>query len=997
MKYSLIAFLLLSQAANAQFCETVTDSAWSARFDEMLQSTGTRHIAVSDTGIVDVAVIFHSQLQGGSPVVSEAQIDDALKTTNEYYFGAGIRFLRCGETRHYPEGGSPDLNTRAVNINIFRSASGCGYEAGGTVYINIACSRSLENILSHEIGHVLGLPHTHGPTNSGTTTELVDGSNCSTGGDKFCDTPADPNLNGKVDDDCRYTGTSRDLNGMEYHPLTNTVMSYTASHCADSLTPMQYARARAVALHAGFDCCEITPPMLRDTVACIGTSIVLTAITTAADVRWFDASKGGQLVGSGPLFVTPPITETRTWYAEAVDSCISARARVTVGVALIPELRTEGAVAVFDPDTARQSTMKILTADSAGAVIQVDDGALWYFDSRTVSGREIVEAPPAGKSLNSLLLWKNMLLYFLYDAVNGPSLHRVDLPSGTPTEVLVRDAGWNPSNFWFTAIDSAAIFFLNDGDYKTELWRTDGTATGTMLVKKFPYTEIFSPFGMTSVAGRAVFRADDFEHGPELWVTDGTAEGTRMISDIKPGLRGSDPGSFVESDGLVYFAADDGSSGAELWVTDFTHEGTHLVADMNPGAGGSSPIWIRSVNGLLFMSALNLNDGREPFVSDGTSEGTRLIADIMPGGSSFPQQFTALGERVFCLAEDGFSPQLWELLDKGMKGAKLVKKINRYLHSQITELAACASLLYFGGDDGEHGKELWCSDGSEEGTRMYADIDTASSSKPGGLTVLGGKLYFLASTRHGAALHTITADASTICSGQGARLIVVNSTGVARWYASESDGTPLNTGRVFDTPSLEESTVFWVELDDGVCVSPRRPMSVRVRASRPSITGPASVLIGSDVVLHASTASGRIEWHAKSDGTALLDTGSTMLLSTLKSDTTVYARSVEGFCSGAFVPHTISVHTGTGVSSRPDDAEFHLHPLPANDRLTIALGAPFIGELRVVDLLGRVVMHESVSIIDRHVVNIAQLRAGTYVLELTGNPWRKARIFVVTR
>ncbi|MCZ7556850.1 MAG: hypothetical protein M5R41_10665 [Bacteroidia bacterium] len=997
MKHILILLFLLPTSANAQFCETVTDSAWSARFDALLAQRDPMFRALADTGVVEVPVIFHVQTQGGSPVVSDGRIGDALKTTNEYYFRGGIRFVRCGETRYYPEGTSPECNNPAVNVDVYRSSTGCAYEVGGRVYINIACPRTLENILSHELGHTVGLPHTHGPTNSGTTTELVDGSNCTTAGDKFCDTPADPNLNGKVDAACRYTGTARDLRGMEYQPLTNTVMSYTASHCADSLTPMQLARARAVALSTGYDCCHVAPPQLHDTSVCVGTSVVLTATTSAPDVRWFDAAKGGTLLGSGRVFVTPPVSEDRSWFAEAVDSCISRRARVTVTVGSMPDVVTEGALAVFDPDTAKQSTIKILTADSLGIVLQADGGALWYFDGRSGSGRQLAASPPVGKSLLSVLLWNNMLLYFLYDEVLGPSLHRVDLPSGNTTEIFVQNERWRPSNFWLTPIDGAVVFFLNGGEYKTELWRSDGTTTGTYLVKQFPYTDIFSAFNITAVDGKAVFRADDFEHGPELWVTDGSESGTRMIADIRPGLNGSNPASFAQSDGLVYFRADDGVTGAELWVTDFTHEGTHRVADINPGAGSSSPASLTSRNGLLFMSADNGSGGFEPFVSDGTSEGTQWIENINPGRSSFPEHFTALGERIFCLADGGNGAELWELLDRGVKGAKLVKRIDPVLIQRITELAVHDSLLFFAANDRDHGIELWCSDGSEDGTRMYADIDTVSSSRPEGFRTLGGKLYFIASNHHGAALHTISSDAATVCSGERARLMIVHTTGVLRWYTNESGGDPIGSGRVFDTPPLEESATFWVEVDDGVCVSPRKPLRVHVRASRPRISGPSSVLLGSDVMLEAAVPGGVIEWHARGDGTAPLDTGSTLHISSLQCDTTVFARSVEGPCSSALVPHRISVHTGTDVSTVTHAAHFHLHPFPASDRLTVDLGEVFNGDLRVTDLLGRELLHRRVSFDGRYELNVAELRAGTYFLELSDRVSRRAKMFMVAR
>lgn len=78
-------------------------------------------------------------------------------------------------------------------------------------------------VLAHEIEHIYGLRHTH---HNGD--ELVDGSNCTVAGDKFCDTPADPGLNySDVNTSCIYTGTQTDANGDTYVPEVANVMSYS--------------------------------------------------------------------------------------------------------------------------------------------------------------------------------------------------------------------------------------------------------------------------------------------------------------------------------------------------------------------------------------------------------------------------------------------------------------------------------------------------------------------------------------------------------------------------------------------------------------------------------------------------------------------------------------------------------------------------------------------------------------------------------------------------
>jgi ELWxxDGT repeat protein len=70
--------------------------------------------------------------------------------------------------------------------------------------------------------------------------------------------------------------------------------------------------------------------------------------------------------------------------------------------------------------------------------------------------------------------------------------------------------------------------------------------------------------------------------GSELWKTNGTAAGTVMVKDIASGSGSSTPRNFVAANGLVFFAALD-AAGVELWKTDGTEAGTLRVRDISPG------------------------------------------------------------------------------------------------------------------------------------------------------------------------------------------------------------------------------------------------------------------------------------------------------------------------------------------------------------------------------------------------------------------------------
>lgn len=115
-------------------------------------------------------------------------------------------------------------------------------------YICISADRFETPHLAHEIGHSLGLLHTHQGADTSTQNddELVDGSNCEDAGDRLCDTPADPKLSRfNVNEvTCAYTGTARDRNGHLYRPDVTNIMSYAPFACRGFFTPMQVRRMR---------------------------------------------------------------------------------------------------------------------------------------------------------------------------------------------------------------------------------------------------------------------------------------------------------------------------------------------------------------------------------------------------------------------------------------------------------------------------------------------------------------------------------------------------------------------------------------------------------------------------------------------------------------------------------------------------------------------------------------------------------------------------------
>ncbi len=134
---------------------------------------------------------------------------------------------------------------------------------------------------------------------------------------------------------------------------------------------------------------------------------------------------------------------------------------------------------------------------------------------------------------------------------------------------------------------------------------------GPRLVKDindtFNFAASSQPSRVVEAGSIGFFAADDGVNGRELWRTDGTASGTILVKDIVPGPTGSLPDSSPQAaeltavNDVVYFIADDRITGLELWRSDGTAEGTRL------GAGSSSPRLFTAAGPNLFYAA---NDNR---------------------------------------------------------------------------------------------------------------------------------------------------------------------------------------------------------------------------------------------------------------------------------------------------------------------------------------------------------------------------------------------------
>jgi ELWxxDGT repeat protein len=354
------------------------------------------------------------------------------------------------------------------------------------------------------------------------------------------------------------------------------------------------------------------------------------------------------------------------------------------------------------------------------------------------------------------------LFFTATDRTHGRELWRSNgAAAGT---IMIKDI--NPSTMLFqngsypkylTNVNDTLFFQANDGVHGAELWRSNGAAAGTVMVKDInPGSGSSSPSYLTNVRGELFFQANDGVHGAELWKSNGTAAGTVLVKDINPGSASSSPKYLVNVKGVVFFQASDVAHGAELWKSNGTAAGTVLLKDIHPGSKGSNPVHLTNDNGFLFFAADDGVHGSEPWRSNGTTAGTFLIKDINPGSGSSTLQINAIiGDRVaivngiaYFAANDGTHGfELWKS-NGTAAGTVLVKDIYTGLgdSSYPENLTNVNGTLFFKAYENAHGAELWMSNGSAAGTVLVKDIDPGVfSSYPGYLTNLNGVLFFSAS------------------------------------------------------------------------------------------------------------------------------------------------------------------------------------------------------------------------------------------------------------
>lgn len=430
----------------------------------------------------------------------------------------------------------------------------------------------------------------------------------------------------------------------------------------------------------------------------------------------------------------------------------------------------------------------------------VHGSELWKTDGTeagTTMVKDIWDIDDRGSSPTNFLQHGAMIYFLALNySLGRDMLWKTDgTPSGTvPIVPTITEPDYSPARLILS--QGSFLYFIGyDSTHGHELWRTDGTAIGTIMLKDIvpgANWEIQHKLFVKEF-GSLVFTVDYLSVGTDtqLWITDGTPTGTQLLKHFQT-VSGWHPVRVVNKiAGNLLFFAGDGVNGYELWKTDGTPTGTVIIKDVNPGSGDAVDFTVYSYTGtpdyqakfgvsyvganppyyLQTDSSSNLyiiaDDGtagwdpttgiwtsEEIWKTDGTSGGTVKVTNFGSGGPiGGPYNPTPIGETLYYFRRY----DLWKI-DKPGETAVLV--FNFTIPNEIFSMGGLRLGPYrvFGNDlliwrfrpdlntadpmDGYW--ELWITDGTNSGTRLLFTTATETGLL---LEVMSGILFFVGEAR----------------------------------------------------------------------------------------------------------------------------------------------------------------------------------------------------------------------------------------------------------
>ncbi len=165
---------------------------------------------------------------------------------------------------------------------------------------------------------------------------------------------------------------------------------------------------------------------------------------------------------------------------------------------------------------------------------------------------------------------------------------------------------------YITVLNNTLYFAATNNSAGRELWKTDGTAAGTILVKDIDTgTQLDGSYVLRARSGYPqylvnagdilYFNAEEATNGAELWKSDGTGAGTLLSADLYAGTstylgyqyaNSGSPNNIVVSTGSLYGKAFFDATGVRLWFRIDGSDGANISISAQSGNWNTAATWV---------------------------------------------------------------------------------------------------------------------------------------------------------------------------------------------------------------------------------------------------------------------------------------------------------------------------------------------------------------------------------------------------------------------
>lgn len=417
---------------------------------------------------------------------------------------------------------------------------------------------------------------------------------------------------------------------------------------------------------------------------------------------------------------------------------------------------------------------------------------------------ELIHGPSSSVAEWSAISTFNNKLFLLVEHGNTgyePSFYDPEID----TFILLRDLtfGTDGSNMFDITGNSEKLFFKSNNSLKNtiDLYVVYNNYNSVFKVTEYRTAAnmIYGYQDMAFGPGGLFVNLFNANYGAELFVTEGSSLSTKLVVDIYPGMKSSNPERmfYNEKLNLVFFQAVNPKGKYVPMVTRGTIASTkeiikNSLLKENPvtnfsNFNGKTLFGMKTgktPNGSQTLHSLFISDGTEKgtvqifnsvlrsdtygftnfievdsliyftgdqqiFVSSGTVGNTRTLFD---SDSTYQiLKILRLKNKLIFFAEGDLSQiQIGEISLLTGK-TQFITSINKYflLYVRPLEILEFQDKIYFVATDGLNEDQIWVTDGTASGTKLFFDIDPGPNSFTG-LTPIRNKMYFLGSDKfHG--------------------------------------------------------------------------------------------------------------------------------------------------------------------------------------------------------------------------------------------------------